>query len=155
MKKVMLILLLALATPAAAVVAQNIALGEKVPEMKVASWLGDRQPQSAALTYIEFFHSSNPSGIASVERLKELSDKLGARMRVIVLTREDRERIAPLLEKYLSPRLAVGFDPSGRIFTAFGVTYLPFGVLTDAKMRALWLGNSLQLTPELIEKSTR
>ena len=40
-------------------------------------------------------------------------------------------------------------------FTAFGVSYLPFGVLTDAKNRTLWMGNSLQINEKLIEQSTR
>ena len=48
--------------------------------------------------------------------------------------------------------MGVGFDASGRSFSNFGVAYLPFGVLTDAKNRALWMGNSLQLTPAFIEK---
>lgn len=44
MKKVLLTLLLALALPVAAAVAQNIALGERVPEVKVPAWLGERNP---------------------------------------------------------------------------------------------------------------
>ena len=36
-------------------------------------------------------------------------------------------------------------------FTAFGVTYVPFGVLTDAKNRAVWMGNSLQFNEKLIQ----
>ena len=39
MKKVLLTLLLALALPVAAAEAQNIALGERVPEVKVPAWL--------------------------------------------------------------------------------------------------------------------
>ena len=30
-----------------------------------------------------------------------------------------------------------------------------FGVLTDAKNRTLWMGNSLQINEKLIEQSTR
>ena len=43
----------------------------------------------------------------------------------------------------------------GRIFSAFNVQYVPFGVLVDSRNRALWMGNSLQLTPEIIEKSSK
>jgi len=38
---------------------------------------------------------------------------------------------------------------------ASGVSSLPFGVLTDAKNRTLWMGNSLQINEKLIEQSTR
>ena len=46
-------------------------------------------------------------------------------------------------------------DTGGRIFSAFNVQYVPFGVLVDSRNRALWMGNSLQLTPEIIEKSSK
>ena len=44
MKKVLLTLLLALALPVAAAEAQNIALGERVPEVKVPAWLRGGKP---------------------------------------------------------------------------------------------------------------
>ena len=62
--------------------------------------------------------------------------------------------VAPLLRPYLSERISVGLNAE-KSFTAFGVSYLPFGVLTDAKNRTLWMGNSLQINEKLIEQSTR
>lgn len=155
MKKTVLLLLLALAAPLSTTFAQNIALGQRVPELKVAAWLGGRQPAPAQATYIEFFHSSNPGCAESLERLREMTNKFGTKLRVVVLAREPEEKVAPLLSPYLSPRIGVALDPSGRIFSAFGVSYVPFGVLVDAKNRALWMGNSLQLTPKIIEDSTK
>lgn len=154
MKKVLLIWLLAAGFTSAGVTAQNIALGERVPELKAQAWLDDRQPAPAPMTYIEFYHSTNPACKTSLERLKELTGKLGTKLRVIVVTKEDAVKIAPLLRPYLSERLTVVLNAE-KNFTAFGVTYLPFGVLTDAKNRALWMGNSLQINEKLIEQSTR
>ena len=143
MKKVLLTLLLALALPVAAAVAQNIALGERVPEVKVPAWLGGEKPAATPrLTYVEFFHSS-------------ITDKLGAKLRVVVVTRENEEKISPLLSPFLSRHISVALDTGGRIFSAFNVQYVPFGVLVDSRNRALWMGNSLQLTPEIIEKSSK
>ena len=153
MKKTILITLAAMAFGAAAS-GQEIALGERVPEFRIAAWLDDRQPEAAPLTYIEFFHSSNPACITSLKRLKEITDKTGAKLRVIVVTKEDPAKIAPLLRPYLSERISVGLNAE-KSFTAFGVSYLPFGVLTDAKNRTLWMGNSLQINEKLIEQSTR
>lgn len=154
MKKVLLIWLLAAGFTSAGATAQNIALGERVPELKAQAWLDDRQPAPAPMTYIEFYHSTNPACKTSLERLKELTGKLGTKLRVIVVTKEDAAKIAPLLRPYLSERLTVVLNAE-KNFTAFGVTYLPFGVLTDAKNRALWMGNSLQINEKLIEQSTR
>ena len=44
MKKVLLILLFAALLPFAAADAQNIALGERVPELKVPAWLDGQKP---------------------------------------------------------------------------------------------------------------
>lgn len=152
MKRIIPLLLLALAVPAFGA-AQRIALGERAPEVRPAAWLGGRQPLGADMTYVEFFAESNPACRTSLERLKELTSKLGTKLRVIVVAREKEERLAPLLAPYLSPHIAVALDPEGKVFAAYGVSYVPFGVLTDARNRALWMGNSLQLTEQVIEQS--
>lgn len=101
------------------------------------------------------FHSSNPACTASLEQLRAITDKLGAKLRVVVVTRENEEKISPLLSPFLSRHISVALDTGGRIFSAFNVQYVPFGVLVDSRNRALWMGNSLQLTPEIIEKSSK
>ncbi|WP_295936457.1 hypothetical protein [uncultured Alistipes sp.] len=159
MKKVLLIslfTLLAVTAPFAAAEAQNIALGERVPDLKVSSWLRGQKPAAnTKLTYIEFFHSSNKSSLSSLAKLKALADKSAGQMQVVVVTQEKEEVVAPLLAKYLSSNVSVAMDPDGKIFSAFGVQYVPFGVLVNTKSRALWLGNSQQLTPEIIVKSSK
>lgn len=142
MKKTILITLAAMAFGAAAS-GQEIALGERVPEFRIAAWLDDRQPEAAPLTYIEFFHSSSPAGVKSLERL-----------RIVVVTREQHEKVARMLRPYLSERIGVALD-AARGFELFGVRYVPFGVLTDRRNRALWMGNTLQFDEETIQQSTR
>ena len=95
MKKVLLILSFALASAAGRAAAQNVVLGERVPELKAPKWLDDREPTAAPATYIEFFHSSNPACTASLDKLKKLTGKLGTKLRVIVVTKEDAAKIAP------------------------------------------------------------
>lgn len=154
MKKALLIMLSAwLLTPSDAG-AQNIILGEKVPELKAAGWIDDRHPAPAPITYVEFFHSSNPACLNSIRRLREMATKPESRMRVIIVTREDTARIARILRPYLSERVTAAIH-GDRGFASFGVTYLPFGVLVDARHRALWMGNSLQFNEQIIEQSTR
>lgn len=100
MKKVLLIWLLAAGFASAGATAQNIALGERVPELKIQTWLDNRQPEPAPTTYIEFFHSTNPACKTSLERLKEITGKSGTKLRVIIVTKEDPAKIAPLLRPY-------------------------------------------------------
>lgn len=154
MKKALLILLSVWLLKPAGSQAQNIIPGEKVPELKAAGWIDNRQPAPAPITYVEFFHSSNPACIVSLKRLRKLADRPKPHMRVIIVTKEDTARIAPLLRPYLSERVSATIHAE-RGFSAFGVTYVPFGVLIDARNRALWMGNSLQFNEKIIEQSIR
>ncbi len=152
MKKALLILLSVWILSPSEAEAQNIILGEKVPELKAAGWIDNRHPAPAPITYVEFFHSSNPACINSLKRLRALATKPKSDLRVIVVTREDTARIAPMLRPYLSERVTATIH-ADRGFSAFGVTYVPFGVLIDARNRALWMGNSLQFNEKVIEQS--
>lgn len=155
MKKIVFLLLLALASPLANAAAQSVVLGERVSEIKPSAWLAGQQPTAAETTYIEFFHSSNKACATSLEQLRKLTNKLGTKLRVVVVTQEKEDKITPMLTPYLSPRISVALDPSGKIFTSFGINYVPFGILTDARNRVLWMGNSLQFTEDTIEKNNR
>ncbi len=153
MKKALLILLSAWVLTPSDAEAQNIFLGERVPELRPAGWIDNRHPTPAAITYVEFFHSSNPACLTSLKRLRALAGNSSApEMRVIVVTREDTARIAPILRPYLSERVTATIHAE-RGFAAFGVTYVPFGVLIDSRHRALWMGNSLQFNKQILEQS--
>lgn len=154
MKKALLILLAVCGLGISLAQAQNIILGEKVPDLKPAGWIDNRHPAPASITYVEFFHSSNPACLRSLKRLRDLATRSKPAMRVIVVTREDTARIAPLIRPYLGQRVSAAVHAE-RGFAAFGVTYVPFGVLIDSRNRALWMGNSLQINEQIIEQSIR
>lgn len=150
MKKILATCLLALS--AAAAPAQTVALGERVPDLKIQTWLGGQQPAEALLTYIEFFQPSSAASLASLENLQALSRKLGTKLHVIVVSREKEPATLTLLTPYVSEAMSMGIDPAGRAFTAFGIRYVPAGVLVDAKKKALWMGNSSQVNEQLLRK---
>ena len=154
MKRALLISFLSLLA-ATGLRAQNVALGERVPELKSVEWLDGAAPAAAPLTYIEFFHSSNSEALRSLDRLKETVEALGGRLRAVVVMRERTERALAMVAPYGRGGFGVGYEADGRIFDAFGVTYVSFGVLTDAKNRALWMGNTLRITPDFIEQTVQ
>lgn len=60
---------------------------------------GEKPAATPRLTYVEFFHSSNPACTASLEQLRAITDKLGAKLRVVVVTRENEEKISPCFRR--------------------------------------------------------
>lgn len=151
MKKAISMLLLALAASHTPISAQNVALGERVPEVKVQSWMMDRTPAAAPMTYVEFFHSSSEASVKALKHLRQISDQMGDALTVVIITYGDDSKAAALLPPYLSKYMVAGIDTNGKLFKSFGVNYIPFGVLLDNKNRALWSGNTLNLTTETIK----
>lgn len=150
MKKILALCLSTLIATTAA--AQTVALGEKIPDLKSAIWLDDRQPADALLTYIEFFQPSSPASRAVLNDLQALSRKLGPKLHIVVIFQNDDDETLALLRSLVSDTMSAGLDSSGRIFNAFGIRYAPSGVLVDSRRRALWMGNSRQVDERLIRK---
>ena len=137
MKRVLLLLTVVFCTLGASH-AQNIVIGERAPELKSVTWLASRNPAAADLSYLVFFHSSNKGCTASLDALRDLSNKLGSKLRIIIITQEDSEKIAPILTPYISERIGVALDHDKKVFGSFGVDFVPFSVLIDAKNRVMW-----------------
>ena len=96
MKKVLLIWLLAAGFASAGATAQNVALGERVPELKIQTWLDNRQARTGPDDLHRIFpFDESPPCKTSLERLKEITGKSGTKLRVIVVTKEDPAKIGP------------------------------------------------------------
>lgn len=149
MKKILLILAAAVSTSLAC--AQNIAIGERAPEIKSSTWLKGQQPQMP-LTYICFVDSSNKSCTESLPYLNELSNKFSTKLAIIIVTKEQASQIEPLVGSFIDDNFGVAIDSAGKTFAAYGVNYVPFGILVDSKKHVAWMGGPRQLTPSLITK---
>ena len=78
MKRIFLALFLLSWTLGAA--SQNVALGEKTPDLKVKSWLDDRMPVPGRTFLLVFFHSTSRPAVESLAHLQELGRKFGDRV---------------------------------------------------------------------------
>ena len=151
MKRAFLFLLALLACAfSGTILAQNIVIGEKAPELKNVLWLADKAPAASDYSLLIFFHSSNRGCFASIDNVQKVSKGVEHKFKIIVITQEEADKIAPLLTSYLSERFGVAFDHEKKIFANFGVQFVPFGVTTDAKNRVQWMGNPQTLTNKLI-----
>ena len=122
------------------------------PELKKRHLARIPESGRADLSYLVFFHSSNKGCTASLDALRDLSNKLGSKLRIIIITQEDSEKIAPILTPYISERIGVALDHDKKVFGSFGVDFVPFSVLIDAKNRVLWMGNPQSMTSSFIQK---
>ena len=152
MKKTLLCMLLLWVLLPEIASAQDVALGERLPKVKIATWLDDRIPEERELTYLEFFSANNPQCRMSLLQLQDLSRKFANRLSIVIVTKDPEEKVRTMLLPYLSDNIGVVMDRDHKIYTSFDVKYVPFGVLHDSKRRAVWMGNTLKLTEEIIDK---
>ncbi len=152
MKRGLLAVLVFLAVSVGEAAAQNIAFGERIAKRRFEhmTWLRESAPMKRPFIFLEFYHTSSDMAESSLSNLFYLSTEFGDRFSVIVITREEESRIAPMLSRYLSPNFGAVVDPTGEMFNSFEVVYLPFGILVDERGRALWMGNSTQLSSEIL-----
>ena len=151
MKRILIVLFAVVWTMAA--MGQNVALGERTPELRIRSWMDDRAAKPGRTTLLVFFHSASRPSVESLAHVQKLGAKLGDRLNVVILSREDGSAVRAIVAPYAKGNLTVAFDDEGRSFEAYNVQYLPFGVLVTSKGRALWMGNPRQLTEETIESN--
>ena len=93
MKRLILTLVIMLSAVVAAS-AQNVVIGEKLPETRFRKWLMDLQPEAADYTCMIFYHSESPLCRQCLRRVKNMVSKYGTKLNVIIVTKEDTTRRA-------------------------------------------------------------
>ena len=143
----------ALLLAAAAVQAQTLPIGKRVPDVKPEMWLDGLRPmRESKLTCIEFFHPSSKRCLDNIKHLLQLSGEfLHKDFQVVVVASGDPQQIDNLLKPYTDEGIAVGIDTDGQCFKAFGVVYLPACVLIDDQKKVVWTGDSRLMSARFIE----
>lgn len=132
--------------------AENIIIGEQLPDMRIKSWLMDFQPEEADYTCILFHHSESPLCDRQVRRIKRLISNHTPECNIVIITKEEYADAGVTLTEHLADNTAIAFDEKGRTFRAFGVKFIPFCVICDDHQEALWCGNGATLTKQIIEQ---
>lgn len=154
MKRTIFLTLVALVA-SLAVRAQEIVIGERVPDFRPTEWLGAQPSEDdRRATLLVFYHTESQPCVETLPHIDSLARAMNNE-RVIVVAMEPKERIAPSLARYMSERFYVAIDLSERVFKSYGIRYVPFGVLVDPKGRAQWIGNPKLATSESIKRNLK
>lgn len=152
MKRYIIILIALLLSAATVVQAENIVIGDKLPEMRLQAWLMDMQPDEAEYTCILFYHSESELCKRSLRHIKRLVKANAPHFNMIIITKEDYASAGVALTEHLADNIGVAFDDRGRTFRYFGVKFIPFCIVSDHKRRAVWCGNGVTLNQTIIDR---
>lgn len=153
MKRIILLTLCLLAT--VTLRAQEIVIGQRVPDFRATEWLGAAPTDDdRRATLLVFYHTESQPCVEALPHIDSLARAM-RNERVVVVAMEPKEVIAPTLARYMSERFYVAIDQTGRAFKSYGIRYVPFGVLIDHRGRAQWIGNPKLATPEIIRRNLK
>lgn len=130
--------------------AQKPIIGQRAPEVKIAQWLTEKPAEGRAQLLV-FFHSSSKQATDQLRELDDLAKKYDEKLDVTVLAREEEDKVRPLIMD-CPHTYYVALDDNGKTFSNFGVQYVPFSVLIDARDKVLWFGNPAQLDAKTLIK---
>lgn len=133
---------------------KRMGVGDKTPELRIARWIVGTAPAPGEAVYLDFFTSSNPRAREELSVLEGYALHYRGRIAFVVVTRDDPGETAAYF-RGMNPSYAVGIDEEGKTFSGFGVLYVPFGVLIDAKGRFVWQGRTSRLTDEVLREAVR
>lgn len=152
MKKAFIIFAVILFSAATKVTAENIVIGDKLPDMHIKAWLMDMQPEHADFTCILFYHSESELCKKSLKQIKRLLNTNAPHLNMVIITKEDYNTAGVALTEHLANNIGVAFDERGRTFRYFGVNFIPFCVICNNKHRAVWCGNGITLDQVIIDR---
>lgn len=135
MKKLLIFLLLAISVNA---MGQKLVIGSSAPAIKDVEWKsGSYDPKAGNV--ILFYQASNASCKDQYEVLKSIVN--AGKANGIVITRD-----ADVDGNALSygGKISVAYDPTGSVFNAYGIKYLPYAVAVGKDGKISWLGSLKQ-----------
>ena len=132
-----ILLLIALSTLSAS--AQRLRLGERMPDISVASEYGSKlefiEQELACLIFINSYCEPCIASLAEVDRT------LLNTMEIVLLTTESREDYNDIIERIGTTDFAIAYDIESKTHKAFGINYIPFAVIYSTKRKIVeWFG---------------
>lgn len=122
--------------------AQKLVIGSRVPSIKGdkdVEWLSSAPTKDKAML-IDFFSTDNPSCIKEYALLKPIIEQWEAELDIVIISQGDSPEFRSMVDAD-GGRYSFALDADGNVFAAYGVRYLPFYMLVNAKGEMIWQGN--------------
>lgn len=134
--------------------AQNIRLGDKIPDTNIQSQLGDHlRLVKYEYTCLVFMHSKCEPCKTALPHLHQLTSSLNDKLAIVLLTYESPDMREHLQREYGDYVTSITFDRDKHTFRTFGVNFVPFGVIYNTKSRRIeWFGSIQQLDSKQLEE---
>lgn len=137
--------------------AQNIRLGEKIPDISVVSELGSElKLGKKEHVCMIFVHSQSVPCVIALTEMEDIRDTLIENFDVVLITSEQSDIEAEIMERLNTKGMTIAYDNDRETFKSFGINYVPFAVIFDKRRcRVQWFGPIRHLDNESILRITK
>lgn len=134
--------------------AQRLRLGDRTPDIAASTTLGTSLDDIAHdYVCLAFVHSDSTPCVDAIDRLRSEVIAKDDNIAIVLLTAEEPTTDNELLNAYVGHNSSVAFDHNNHTFNAFGVSYVPFGVIFDKKRHRIeWFGSLQHIDREVIQQ---
>ncbi len=132
--------------------AQRLVSGEKAPRMVSVESVFGNHPTKGNPVLLEFFMVNSSQVDSQIETITELSRRHDGVLDIIMISKDELSDIRRLFDG-TTPKFIVLHDMTGKVFTDYGVRYVPFSVLIDKKGNYIWQGRSNNIPPQVINSA--
>ncbi|MBQ2364021.1 MAG: hypothetical protein II288_00480 [Alistipes sp.] len=133
--------------------AQNIRLGEKIPDIHVISDMGEKlELIDTECVCLIFVHAESKPSINAVHSFRGIAEALGDEISFVLLFYEEPSPTS-IENFYLTENTTIATDYEHRTFHNFEINYVPYAVIYEKRRdRALWFGSTQQLNQEMLKQ---
>ena len=127
--------------------AQNIRLGDKIPDISVESVVGtELKLIEQEYTCLIFMHSKCEPCFKAIPDFYNVASTIADRLAIVLITHETREAESDIAKNFEGCYNTIAFDNKSNTHKAFGINFVPFGVIYKTKNRRIeWFGSLQQL----------
>lgn len=114
-------------------------LGKPAPALEVEQWLTEKPALEGKCILIAFWEPWSIPSRKTIPALNALQRKFVEKLTVIGVTTDEAKQVEEMIEPKIE--FASAIDTKGRLVNAFGVTSVPYIVLTDSKSIVRYQGH--------------
>lgn len=136
--------------------AQNIRLGERLPDIQAEVVIGTRADlDEHDIVCLIFLDTRSEPCIEAMKQMNDITNYFDGMVATLLITGEEEEEALDILNSYSNKNTLVAIDHNYRTFNSLDVKYVPFGIIYQTeRRRVIWFGSIQQLYNNFLKLET-
>jgi thiol-disulfide isomerase/thioredoxin len=130
-------------------ISEKSLLGKQAPRLQVEKWLGSEPKLEGKFVLVSFWSTKSAAARKWIPQLNALQKKFEQKLQIVAITSELEKDV--LEAEDLKMEFPSGIDSKSKLINAWGVTAVPYVVLTDPRGSVLYYGHPAALNEKQLQ----